>query len=263
MRAPPEAANRISGRLLARPRPRAPDDQRLAGGHAQRAAHEVEVLHGGDHRHAVDACRRRRGSRPPPVLVARVLQPVGVALLVAELQRIDRRPSANVDVSQAAVVEEVLRSARRAASACDGRIRADVLVGLEIAVEDHLAASRALDPEILRHRRGAAEHQLIFGRTKLVIQFMQQLLARQSMRQLMSAGASRAARRPAASSRTRSRPPRPDRRSAALRRRARRRRRRQIAEPTTTPSAMRPMAARLLGGAGCRSRPRPAGRCAA
>jgi hypothetical protein len=62
----------------------------FAGRHAERAAHEVEVLHGGDQRHVLDRPVTDLHRVGGAGLGARVAEPVGIAPLVAELQRIDR-----------------------------------------------------------------------------------------------------------------------------------------------------------------------------
>ena len=89
MRAPPEAAKSTNGRLLLDGGQHAGDD-RLAGGHAERAAHEVEILHRGDDRHVLDGAGADLHGVVGAGLGAGVAQPVGVAPLVAELQRVER-----------------------------------------------------------------------------------------------------------------------------------------------------------------------------
>ncbi len=82
-------------RAPAAPRARAAATKPSPTADAHRAAHEVEVERRDHHR----ACRRcwpcaTMSASCSPVLALRLLQPVGVALAVAEPQRIERRPSA-------------------------------------------------------------------------------------------------------------------------------------------------------------------------
>ena len=65
-------------------------DHRFAGRHAERAAHEIEILHADGHRQAVEAADAELDRVLQAGLGARVLQAVGIAALVAELERIER-----------------------------------------------------------------------------------------------------------------------------------------------------------------------------
>ena len=65
-------------------------DDRFAGRHAERAAHEIEILHADRHRQAVELAEAELDRVVEAGLGARVFQPVGVAALVAELERIER-----------------------------------------------------------------------------------------------------------------------------------------------------------------------------
>ena len=87
-------------------------DHRFARRHAERAAHEVEILHRDDDGNAVELAEAELDRILQAGLGARILEAVDVAALVAELQRIDRRPraarcsnqvsSSNSDLSRAA-----------------------------------------------------------------------------------------------------------------------------------------------------------------
>ena len=68
-----------------------PLDDGLARRHAERAAHEIEILHRDHHRQAVELAVAELDRVGGAGLGARVLEAVGVAALVAELERIDRR----------------------------------------------------------------------------------------------------------------------------------------------------------------------------
>ena len=61
---------------------------RLARGHAERAAHEIEILHGDDDAGAFELAVADLDRVVQPGPGARILDAVGVALLVAEFQRI-------------------------------------------------------------------------------------------------------------------------------------------------------------------------------
>ena len=89
MRAPPDAANSTNG-CRAYERCAHRGDHRLAGGGSERPAHEVKVLDGGHDRVAVQLADAGMDRIVETGLAARVLQAIGVAALVAELQRIER-----------------------------------------------------------------------------------------------------------------------------------------------------------------------------
>ena len=91
MRAPPEAANRTKGVPLLERRLGAADEG-LAGRHAERARHEAEFLRGQRHRQAADAAVADLERVLHPGLGPGLLEAVDVALLVAELERVGRRP---------------------------------------------------------------------------------------------------------------------------------------------------------------------------
>ena len=67
-----------------------PGDDRLARRHAERAAHEIEILHADGHHLAFEPADAELHRVLQAGLGARVLQAVGVAALVAELERIER-----------------------------------------------------------------------------------------------------------------------------------------------------------------------------
>src|SRR5690606_11757579 len=68
---------------------------------------------------------------------------------VTELERIERNAGSLV-LRILAAVEEMLEARVRAHAEMIVRARNDELVGLEVLVEDHLAALRAFHPEIVR-----------------------------------------------------------------------------------------------------------------
>ena len=96
----------------------------------------------------------RAASSASTVLVRalRVLQAVGVLLLVAEAERVDRRLG-HLQPGPAALVEERPEPVLGTDPHVEAAVRADPLVLVEVAVEDHPLAGRALVPEILRHLR--------------------------------------------------------------------------------------------------------------
>ena len=124
----------------------------FAGGHAHRSAHERELESGDDRRHAADP-PVRDDDRVAAGAERRLpfLQPVGVAFAVAESQRIDDRPR-QFDPGKAAVVEQHLEAPLGADAQMMAAIAADVKIGFELAIKQHLLAARAFVPEIVRHR---------------------------------------------------------------------------------------------------------------
>src|SRR5260221_2741232 len=79
-----------------------------------------------------------------------LLQPVDIALAVAELERIDHRLG-QLDAVERAVVEQHGEAALRVQPHVEAAGMADEEIGLELAVKQHLAAARAFVPEIVRH----------------------------------------------------------------------------------------------------------------
>ena len=104
MRAPPEAANRMKGVLLLGRRLE-PGDDGGADRHAERAGDEIEILHRDGDRVAEQLAGRDQHGVVHAGLGARFLEAVGVALLVAEFQRIERHRGQRHDVVLAAVEE--------------------------------------------------------------------------------------------------------------------------------------------------------------
>ncbi len=80
----------------------------------------------------------------------RLLEPVGIALAIAEAQRIDDRLR-QLDAGEFAVVEQHGETALRIEPHVERAGVADIEIGLELAMEEHLAAARAFVPEIVRH----------------------------------------------------------------------------------------------------------------
>ena len=150
MRAPPEAANRMNGRAVPRRRLE-PGDDGGADRHAERAGHEIEILHRDGDRVAESLPVATSHRVVHAGLGAALLEAVGVALLVAEFQRIVRHRGQRHGVVLAAV-EEVGQPVGGLDLHVVAGIRHHPLVGLEIAVEHHLARLGALHPEVLRRR---------------------------------------------------------------------------------------------------------------
>ena len=125
-------------------------DQGLAGRHAERAAHEVEILDADDDRQALEPAEAELDRVVQPGLGAGVLEPVGVAALVAELQRIGR-DFRHADVDPGLAVEHRFQARGRAHAHVIVRGRNDEVVRLDILVEDKLAGVGTLDPQVFLH----------------------------------------------------------------------------------------------------------------
>src|SRR5262249_51070840 len=82
-------------------------------------------------------------------LVARIAQPIGIAALVTELQRIDRHRW-HRDVKPGLVIEHRLHARGGTHTHVVLRARNDERIGLDILVKNELPGFRALDPEVLR-----------------------------------------------------------------------------------------------------------------
>ena len=125
-------------------------DDRLAGRHAERAAHEIEILHRRDHRQRLDRAGADQHGIGEAGLGPRVAQAVGVAALVAEFQRVERHLGEGDRLPRAAV-EEMGEALGRGHPHVEAGARDDELVRLEVAMEDHLAGLGTFDPQVLRH----------------------------------------------------------------------------------------------------------------
>src|SRR5262252_1905129 len=125
-------------------------DDCLTGLHAERAAHKVEILHRDDNRKAVELAKAKLECVFQTRLGARVAQPVGIAPLVPELQRIGcdlRYP----DVDPGLSVEHRFEARRCAHAHVIVGNRNDELVRLDVFVKHELPRVGAFDPQILRH----------------------------------------------------------------------------------------------------------------
>ena len=124
--------------------------QRLAHRDAHGATHEPEV-EGGDHRRLL--AQGAVGDDDGVIAIGLrlgLLQAVGVALAVAELERVDR-DLRQFDGCVFAVVEQQFQSFLRADAHVVAAVAADELVLLQLAVEQHLLALRAFVPEMVGH----------------------------------------------------------------------------------------------------------------
>ncbi len=81
-------------------------DDHLAGSHAERAAHEANVMDDGDHFDAAALAAAREHRIFHAGLAAMFLEPVGIALLVAEFQRIGATFGGSIRLVLA-IVEEI------------------------------------------------------------------------------------------------------------------------------------------------------------
>ena len=147
-------------------------DDRLAGRHAERAAHEVEILHGGDDRHVLDR-RRHRPARRRSCRSWRGRRAAG------RCSGARRGTSADRAAPRAAAIVSYSLPSKKCASRWRGghaHVIAgagnDELVQFEVAVEDHLAGLRTLDPQILGDTSRLLRRLRIFGRTTLLIQLI-------------------------------------------------------------------------------------------
>ena len=138
----------MNGRLLL-DRKLEPAHDRLARGHAERAAHEIEILHRDDDAGAFQLAVADLDGVVQPGLGARILDAVDIFALVAKLERIGRHFRQR-DVVPGLVVEDRLQPRHRAHAHVVVRAGNDELVGLDVLVEHELPGIRALDPQILR-----------------------------------------------------------------------------------------------------------------
>ena len=113
------------------------------------AAHEVEVHDRELDGVLVDA----RGAADRRVLLAalrlRLLDPLGVRLLVAEPERVPT-DEVGIELGEAALIDQQLDALARAEPEVVIALRADVVVADELLVEEHLAAPRTLGPKMRR-----------------------------------------------------------------------------------------------------------------
>ena len=171
MRAPPEAGTTISAASLLDGEPRR-GEHRLADRDPHRAAHEGEIEGGDDRRHG-------RRSGPCATTTASLLgaerrlplpQPLGVALAVAEPQRVDRY-FRQLDPLERAVVEQHLEARARCRCGNGGRNCGRHRDWPRARGETASARS----PGICARDCPAPSLRVsarIFGRTKLVSQFI-------------------------------------------------------------------------------------------
>ena len=124
-------------------------DDRLAGRHPKRPAHELEILHGADDFHAFQATARQAHGIGCAGFGAIFLKAVRVALHVPEAQRIERHLGCRDGRPFAIVVEGVQPRIDRNAHVIAGAGH-DEQVVLEILVEHELPAFGAFDPKIFR-----------------------------------------------------------------------------------------------------------------
>ena len=148
IRAPPDADTTISGTRLGEGVLGGAGDL-LADDRAHRAAHEPEVHHADRDRPALDRARPpdRRVLHPGRQLGGG--DPVGVGLLVDEPERVDRLEP-GVALDERAVVEQVGEPGLGREPEVVAARRADALDLVELLVEQHLLAGRALRPEVGR-----------------------------------------------------------------------------------------------------------------
>jgi hypothetical protein len=142
------------------------DQEGRAHRQAHRSAHEGEILDA-DHRLiALDRPLRVDQRVALAGLGARRLDAIGIALAVAELQRILAAP-AGWDRRVDAAVEDHGRSAVGADAAMMLALRADRLVLLIFLAEEHRPAARAFVPEIVgRFLLGWRRRERAYGRDR-------------------------------------------------------------------------------------------------
>ena len=124
---------------------------RLAGGDPHRAAHKAKFKDGDDRSLPADPAMRdndRVAARPMGRL--RLFQAVAIAPAVAKAQRVDDRLG-QFDAREVAIVEQDREAPRGADAQMVAAVAANVEIGVELAVEQHLLAARTLFPQIVRH----------------------------------------------------------------------------------------------------------------
>ena len=150
IRAPPEDGTTISAapRSTASARRR---DNRFADRDPHRSAHEGEIERRHDCGKAADLAVRHRDCVAAAALRGlRLPEPVGIALAIAEAQRIERGFRL-LDPLESAVIEQHLEPRRPADPEVMPAIAAHLEIGRELAMEQHLLATRALAPQIVGH----------------------------------------------------------------------------------------------------------------
>ena len=142
-------------------------DDALTRRHAERTAHEVEILHGYGDVTLVELARCHQYGVFVASLGPAFLEAVGIAFLVAEFQRVDRH-AGHADQFVLAFVEEILEPVCRLDLHVVARIGHDPLVRLEIAIKHHLAGLGILDPQILGNLRLVAQDGADFGADEII-----------------------------------------------------------------------------------------------
>ena len=125
-----------------------PGDDGVADIHAHRAAHEREILRGGDNRRPADIAFDHQHRL---FLARRLLggfHAVGVFLLVAEVQWIGQR-FRHGDFLELAAIEQRLEAVARRDRHVMAARGADILIVRQFAVEQHGSAFIAFGPEVL------------------------------------------------------------------------------------------------------------------
>ena len=126
-----------------------PAHDRFAGGHAERAAHEIEILHRDHDAGALELAVADLDGVVQAGPGARILDAVGIFALVAEFQGIGGHLGQR-DVEPGLVVEDRFQPRHRAHAHVVVRAGNHELVGLDVLVEHQLPGIGALDPQILR-----------------------------------------------------------------------------------------------------------------
>jgi hypothetical protein len=162
MRAPPEAANSTSGRFNFTARSAGGDDG-VADIHAHRTGHEGEILRGGDDRGAAHLALGDQHRLFFAGDFLRGLHPVGIFLLVAEMQRIDDRLG-HLDLGEDAAIEQRCETFARGDRHMVIAVGADVQIVGQFTVEQHRPALGALGPQVFGHF-AAREERVDRGRT--------------------------------------------------------------------------------------------------
>ena len=163
---PARGSKQHEGRFLLDGRTHRGDD-RFARRHAERAAHEREILHRDDDRESIERALAGNDRILGIGLLLGFLEPVGIAPLVAEFERIegccrklDRRIGALIEHRSE---PDIWRHAHVIAGARD-----DELIGFEIAIEHHLSGFGAFDPHVLRRLALDAENVADLGANEIL-----------------------------------------------------------------------------------------------